>query len=89
MPASRWSLVTLELEYSLLSVANAINQRNGSPHGKWALTELKMRNSTPQRQMEEATKYQQAKDGVRIQLISLETHPFLPFLLENPTDSEL
>ena len=39
--------------------------------------------------MEEAARYQQAKDGIRIQLISLEKHPLLPFLLENPADSEL
>ena len=34
-------------------------------------------------------KYQHAKDGIRIQLISLEKHSLLPFLLENPADSEL
>ena len=89
VPASKWNLVTLEPECTLLSIANAINQKNGSAHGKWALTELNIRNSTPQRQMEEAAKYQQAKDGIRIQLISLEKHPLLPFLLENPADSEL
>ena len=54
-----------------------------------ALTELNIRNSTPQRQMEETAEYQQAKDRIRIQLISLEKRPLVPFLLENPADSEL
>ena len=34
VPASRRSLVTLEPECTLLSAANATNQRNGSTHGK-------------------------------------------------------
>ena len=89
VPASAWNLVTLEPECTLLSVANAINQKSGSAHGKWALIELNIRNSTPQRQMEEATRYQQAKEGIRLQLITLEKHPLLPFFLENPADSEL
>ena len=77
VPLSKWNLVTLEPECTLLSVGHAINQRSGNAHGKWALTELNIRNLTPQRQMEEATRYQQAKDGIRIHLISLEKHPFL------------
>ena len=40
VPVSRWNLVTLEPECTLLSIANAINQKKGSAHGKWSLTEL-------------------------------------------------
>ena len=89
MPVGKWDLITLEPECTLFSVANAINQASGSAHGQWALTELNILNSTPQRQSEEALRYQQAKDGVRIQLVSLERNPNIPFLLENPADSEL
>ena len=39
--------------------------------------------------MGEAAKYQQAKDGIHIQLITLEKHPLLPSLLENLVDSEV
>ena len=38
VPARKWKLVTLEPECTLLPVANAINQRSGSAHGKWALS---------------------------------------------------
>ena len=89
VPVGKWDLITLEPECTLFSVANAINQASGSAHGQWALTELNILNSTPQRQSEEALRYQQAKDGVRIQLVSLERNPNIPFLLENPADSEL
>jgi len=85
----KWDLVTLEPECTLLSAANAMNQATGSAHGKWALTEQNKQNSTPQRLQIEAQKYLAAKEGIRIQLESLERHPSIPFILENPHKSEL
>ena len=44
---------------------------------------------TPERLAEEKEKYTQARAGVVVQLLSLERHPELAFLLENPSESEL
>ena len=84
-----WNLITLEPECTIFSRANAMNQAGGSAHGKYAKTALNMENSTLQRQEEEAERYRTAKAGVKLQLESLERHPNIPFLVENPADSEL
>ena len=44
---------------------------------------------TPERLTEEREKYAQARAGVVTQLLSLEQHAALAFLLEDPSDSEL
>ena len=88
VPVGEWDAVMLEPECTLLSAANAMNQSNGSAHGQWALTELNRANSSEERQEEEARMYEEAKEGIKAQLDSLERHPDLPFSLENPRDSE-
>lgn len=84
-----WNIVTLEPECTLFSTANSMNLADGTAHGKWALTEQNIANATPERLEEERVKYEQARKGVVVQLESLERHPYLPFILENPADSEL
>jgi len=84
-----WSLITLELECTLFSTANAMKMHDGTAHGKWALKAQNIANATPKRVQDEVRQYEEARRGVVIQLESLERHPYLAFKVENPTDSEL
>ena len=86
---SKWTLVTLEPECTLFSATNAMNQKNGSAHGKWAESEQNKAAAAPGRVEDERRMYQEAKEGVMTQLQSLERHPGIPFALENPATSEL
>ena len=84
-----WSLVTLEPECTLFSAANAMNMADGTAHGKWAMLPQNLANATSERIEDEMADYAAARRGVVIQLTSLEKHPYIPFIVENPADSEL
>ena len=79
----------MEMECTLFSRANIINQATGSAHGLWALTPLNRANAPPGRVEEEQELYKQAVEAVETQIHSLERHPEIPFLVENPAQSGL
>ena len=79
----------MEIECTLFSRANIINQATGSAHGLWALTPLNRANAPPGRVEEEQELYKQAVEAVETQIYSLERHPEIPFLVENPAQSGL
>jgi hypothetical protein len=85
----QWDLVTLEPECTVFSQGNSMNQAKGTAHGKRAMTEQNRTAASKERLEEEIAMYQQAKDAVRTQLLSLERNPHLLFCLENPATSEL
>ena len=84
-----WDLITLEMECTLFSRANRINQALGSAHGLWALTPLNRAIAALGRVELEHELYRQAVEAVKIQMTSLERHPKIPFIVENPTQSGL
>lgn len=84
-----WDLIAFEPECTLFSTGNSMNIGSGTAHGKWALTDQNTSLATPERLQMEARKYEDARKGVMAQLESLERHPYLLFLMENPADSEL
>ena len=84
-----WSMIALEPECTLFSTANAMNMHDGTAHGPWALKPQNIANATPERVQDEVRQYEEAIRGVVIQLESLERHPYLAFIVENPADSEL
>ena len=84
-----WDLITMEMECTLFSRANIINQATGSAHGIWALTPLNRANAAPGRVEEEEELYKLAVEAVETQVDSLERHPEIPFLVENPAQSGL
>ena len=84
-----WDLITMEMECTLFSRANIINQATGSAHGLWALTPLNRANAAPGRVEEEEELYKLAVEAVETQVDSLERHPEIPFLVENPAQSGL
>ena len=84
-----WSLIALEPECTLFSTANAMNMHDGTAHGLWALMPQNIANATPERVQDEVRQYKEAVRGVVIQLESLERHPHLAFIVENPADSAL
>lgn len=84
-----WDLITMEMECTLFSRANIINQATGSAHGLWALTPQNRANAPPGRVEEEQEMYKQAVEAVETQIGSLERHPGIPFLVENPAQSGL
>ena len=84
-----WDLITLEMECTLFSRANAVNQANGSAHGKWAMTTTNRANAKPGRVEMEEERYSMAVGAVKAQIDSLERHPRVPFLVENPAQSDL
>ena len=89
IPATAWDVIDLEPECTLFSEANAQNTTTGCAHGKHAEKPGSIANMTPERLEEERQMYAEAKAGVVTQLQSLERHPLLASLLENPSNSEL
>ena len=61
----------------------------GCTHSKHLGSAANLANMTPERLAEERLDYAEAIAGVVTQLESLERHPLLAFLLENPSNSEL
>jgi hypothetical protein len=86
---SKWTMVWLSPECSPLSIANAINQMNGSAHGKWASTEKNMGNTTQEELRLEEEYLKEAKCSTKNLLVALEADPNITFALENPATSEL
>jgi hypothetical protein len=86
---SRWDLIWLSPECKLLTTSNAMNQRTGSAHGKWALTDLNRANAAPGRVEQEEQMMEEAMRAIKNQLEALEAHPEIPFALENPAHSQL
>ena len=89
VPVGKWHLVTLCPECTLFSAVNAINQVKGAAHGKKAVTALNTTAASPARVALEMQWYNAAKKALETQLLSLEAHPHITFLLENPWGSEL
>jgi hypothetical protein len=89
VPVTAWDMINLEPECTLFSAANAQNTTTGCAHGKHAEKPSSIANMTPERLAEERQDYAEAIAGVVTQLESLECHPLLAFLLENPSNSEL
>jgi hypothetical protein len=89
VPASAWDVVDLEPECTLFSTANVQNVSRGCAHGKHLESPANIASMTPERLAREREDYAQARAGVVTQLLSLERHPGLAFLLENPAESEL
>ena len=84
-----WSMIALEPECTLFSTTNAMNMRDGTAHGPWALKAQNIANATPERVQDEVRQYEEAIRGVVIQLESLERQPYLAFIVENTADPEL
>ena len=84
-----WDMINLEPECTLFSAANTQNVSRGCTHGKHLDSPANLANMTPERLAEERLDYAEAIAGVVTQLESLERHPLLAFLLENPSNSEL
>ena len=84
-----WTMVWLSPECSPLSIANAINQKSGSAHGRWATTE-KNRKEASEEDLELEREYLR-EAGVSTQHLmqALEAAPETKFALENPATSEL
>ena len=89
VPVTAWDVINLEPECTLFSAANAQNTTRGCAHGKHAEKPSSIANMTPERLAEERLNYAEARAGVVTQLESLERHPLIAFLLENPSNSEL
>ena len=89
VPPGAWDMINLEPECTLFSAANAQNTTRGCAHGKHAEKPSSIANMAPERLAEERRDYAEARVGVVTQLESLERHPNLAFLLENPSNSEL
>ena len=92
VPVTAWDVIDLEPECTVLpapSTANNQNTTRGCAHGKHAEKPASIANMAPERRAEERQMYAEARAGVVIQLQSLERHPLLAFLLENPSNSEL
>jgi len=84
-----WTMVWLSPECSPLSIANAINQKSGSAHGKWASTE-KNRREASEADLELEKEYlREAVVSTQNLLEALEAAPETKFALENPATSEL
>ena len=66
-----------------------MNMHDGTAHGLLALKPQNTANATPERVHDEVRQYEEAVRGVAIQLESLERHPYLAFIVENPANSEL
>ena len=82
-------MINLEPECTLFSAANTQNVSRGCTHGKHLDSPANLASMTPERLAEERQDYAEAIAGVVTQLESLERHPLLAFLLENPSNSEL
>ena len=89
VPVTKWDMINLEPECTVFSTANSQNTSKGCAHGKHAETPASIASMTPARLEEERRLYAEARRGVVTQLLSLERHPLLAFLLENPSNSEL
>ena len=82
VPVGKWHLVTLCPECTLFSAVNAINQVKGAAHGKKAVTALNTTAASPARVALEMQWYNAAKKALETQLLSLEAHPHITFMLE-------
>ena len=89
VPVGAWDVIDLEPECTLFSTANVQNVSRGCTHGKHLDSPANLASMTPERLAKERADYAQARAGVVTQLLSLERHPELAFLLENPSESEL
>jgi hypothetical protein len=89
IPVTAWDMINLEQECTLFSAANAQNTTRGCAHGKHVGKPSRIANMTPKRLAAERQGYAEAIAGVMTQLESLERHPLLAFLLENPSNLEL
>ena len=89
VPVAMWDMINLEPECTVFSAANSQNTSKGCAHGKHAETPASLASMTPERLAEERRLYAEARRGVVTQLLSLERHLRLAFLLENPSNSEL
>ena len=89
VPVTAWDVIDLEPECTVFSTANSQNTSRGCAHGKHAETPASIASMPQERLEEERRLYAEARRGVVTQLLSLERHPLLAFLLENPSHSEL
>ena len=89
VPTKAWDVIDLEPECTLFSTANVQNVSRGCAHGKHLESPANIASMAPERLEREREDYAQARAGVVTQLLSLERHPSLAFLLENPAESEL
>ena len=83
------NVVTDDSECTLFNAANTHNVSRGCTHGKHLDSPANLASMTPKWLAEEQQDYAEAIAGVVTQLESVERHPLLAFLLENPSNSEL
>ena len=84
-----WDVINLKPECTLFSAANTQNVSRGCTHGKHLDSPANLASMTPERLAEERQDYAEVIARVVTPLESLERHPLLAFLLENPLNSEL
>ena len=89
VPIGAWDMIDLEPECTLFSTTNIQNVSRGCTHGKHLDSPASLASMTPDRLAKEREDYAQTRVGVVTQLLSLERHQDLAFLLENPSESEL
>jgi hypothetical protein len=87
--ATAWDVINLEPECTLFSAANTQNVSRACTHGRHLDSPANLASMTLERLAEERQDYAEVIARVVTPLESLERHPLLAFLLENPSNSEL
>jgi hypothetical protein len=85
----QWAMAWMSPECTPLVPVNAMNQKKGAAHGRWAQTELNKDNAQPGRVELEEEYLRETVNTARMMLEALEQEPGLSFALEHPANSDL